>query len=106
MKALLRELRVLRGERFRPGRWRGLEVGSPGVLFAEGFVEAEDVGEVGQVVFVLLDEDAGFDEREDELADVGRGADAPVLQDGAGHGTEALDGEVADALDQLPSADV
>jgi hypothetical protein len=70
------------------------------------FVEVENVLEVATVVVVRLAHEVGFNEVEDDFAEVAGALDAPQLEDGAGHQAELAQRQFADALDQFAAGDV
>src|SRR5690606_41531746 len=72
----------------------------------ERLVEVVYPVEILGSILVLLDEDADVDQGENDVADVIRGADPPVLENGPGHRPEALEGEVTHPLVELPARDV
>src|SRR5215216_5188061 len=54
---------------------------------AERFVEVEYAHEICEVIFVLLDQNAGLYQREDQLANVSSIVHSPMLQDVARDGS-------------------
>jgi hypothetical protein len=71
-------------------------------VFAQGFWMLL----VGQIVFVLVDQDAGFDQRTNQVPDIRTLAHAPVFENVAGHGSEAGERQVADAFGKLAAGNV
>lgn len=73
---------------------------------AEGLVEIEDADKIRQIILVLFDQDTGFDQGENQLADVRGAFHAPVLENIARHWTETGEREVPHSFRQLPPRDV
>ena len=72
----------------------------------ECFLEVENVAEVLGAVPVLPDQDTAVDEREDDVAQIFGRVDTPMLQNGPGHGSEAIQGETTDPVSQLLARDM
>jgi hypothetical protein len=83
-----------------------VEGDAPGILALEGAVEIVDVDEIFAAVVGLAEEQAEIDESKHDTADVGGGADAPMIEDESGENTEAEESEVTARLGELASGDV
>src|SRR5687768_17774685 len=81
-------------------------LGAPGIIPLESAVEIVDTGEVVAGVVRLAHQEPELHEREDDVTNVRRRTDAPVLEDRSRHDTIAVEREVAAPLGQLLAADV
>src|SRR5205823_14421746 len=93
------------------GHWCGLEKlrllrAVPGVIALESQVEIEYVDELVARILGLAEQKAEVDEAEHDVADVGSGADAPVLEDDARHHAVALERQLTARVGQLDAGDV
>src|SRR2546421_11122659 len=79
---------------------------APRIFALERAVEVEDADELLAPVSRLADEESEVDEREDDVADVGGGADAPVVQHQARHDAVAFEREIAARHRELAAGDV
>jgi hypothetical protein len=76
------------------------------MVLLERLLELEDVDEVVARVGGQADEKTEVDEREDDIAQIGRRADAPMVEYDARHHTVALESEVATSFGKLATRDV
>ena len=67
----------------------------------EGLVEAEHIREIEARIGRLTDQKAEVDEGEDDVANVGGGAHAPVIEDQSRHDAVAIQSQVAARLRKL-----
>src|SRR3954464_8043880 len=82
------------------------ELRAPRVVAFEGLVEVEHFEELVARVGGLAHEELQLDEREDDVADVGRAADPPMLEDHPGQDAEPLEREIAARQRELAARDV
>src|SRR5690606_34101128 len=86
---------------------RRLRIGAPpGVVPVEGLLEVEEPDEVLDAILRLGHQDSGLHEGEDDLAEVRRRVDPPVLEDGPGEGAELVDRERTGALREFRPGDM
>src|SRR2546426_1646593 len=67
----------------------------------EGFVEIIPTGEVAQLVLLGLAEKSFVDELEDDVPEILRLLNPPLLEDRLGHGTEPLQRETPDSVQEF-----
>src|SRR5262249_5156387 len=84
--------------------WGSFGLGLPGAgVDAEGVAEVVDVVEVLDAVGIRPAHELRADEVEDDVSEVAGAGDAPGLEDDGREAAELLEGQVADALQELPA---
>jgi hypothetical protein len=76
------------------------------MVLLEGLLELKDVDEIVARVGGQTDEKPEVDESEDDIAEVGRRTDAPMVEHDARHHAIALEGEVATRFSKLATGNV
>ena len=76
------------------------------VAVVEDFGEIIAVAELADIVFLGLAQDPVIDQIKNDVPEIFRGLDAPVVEDRDGHGAEALEEEFPDAGKQFFTTDV
>jgi hypothetical protein len=84
----------------------GLTGALPRIVALERLVEAKDVRKIEARIGGLADEQPEVDQREDNITNVGGGADSPMIEDEAGHHTISIEREIATRFGQLAARDV
>src|SRR6478752_7214972 len=85
---------------------RSDELSAPGIVALERLVEIEDFRELVPRVRRLTHEQLELDQREDDVADVARVVDPPVLEDEPRQHAEAVERQVATGEGELAPTDV
>ena len=88
------------------GEVGGLEFGRDVEIVVEGFGEIVDAFKILDGVVRFLLHPVVFDHEEDQLAKIARTADVPGTQDGKGHESPTLQGQLAKTFAELGAADV